>query len=234
MLTRASSFLVYFLVAVLLIIMIFRLFSIYLGIRLNQGALDLVMKARTRMAESNGGNGPSLTPQEIKALKTSIIVLLVAAAIVLRGFLFLLTSIAYAVGLNLLRVRASFKKVMALIAWSNLIPHLGAILIAIFSIEISSPERIAQTDPSHFSSLLITNLATLIGDGGSRPLRAALDSLDLFVIWFLVLLTLGFSMLTEGGGTVDKRLTKGQAAGLVFGLWIAWVVVKIGIAIVWK
>jgi hypothetical protein len=59
---------------------------------------------------------------------------------------------------------------------------------------------------------LLSNLGFLF-DPKTKPLLFAIgSSLDLFVIWSVILLVIGFSALA--------RVSRGKAAGIVIGLWI--------------
>ena len=58
----------------------------------------------------------------------------------------------------------------------------------------------------------------------SKPLLALASSFDLFTIWFVVLLGIGFSQAT--GGKVKVR----TIFLVYFGLWMIWVLGKVGLA----
>ncbi len=72
--------------------------------------------------------------------------------------------------------------------------------------------------------LVLSNLGFLASTESPPALAALLRSFDFFTLWVLVLLTLGFS-------TVAKVKTVNSAV-IVFGSWVAWVVVKVGWAAV--
>ena len=71
-------------------------------------------------------------------------------------------------------------------------------------------------------TLLPSNLLALLGSGFSPPLRAALQSVDFFSLWTLVLLAIGYH--TVAG------VSRARAAGAVLGLWSLWVCVRVGFA----
>ncbi len=71
-------------------------------------------------------------------------------------------------------------------------------------------------------ALLWSNPAFLAGDEASLALLAFLSSLDVFSFWSLALLTIGFS--------VAGRVSKGQAATCVVGIWVLYVASKVGLA----
>lgn len=72
--------------------------------------------------------------------------------------------------------------------------------------------------------LLWSNPSFLAGDETSLALTKLLSALDVFSFWSLALLTIGFS--------IAGRVSKGQAATCVVGLWVLYVAVKVGLAAV--
>lgn len=71
-------------------------------------------------------------------------------------------------------------------------------------------------------TLVRSNLAFLVDPLKQRVLFGLLASLDVFMIWMLVLLTLGFAYMA--------KMSKGRSAALVFGIWASFLVVKTGFA----
>ncbi len=66
-----------------------------------------------------------------------------------------------------------------------------------------------------------SNLGFLAGPSTSLELFTVLSHLDLFALWSLALLALGYS--------VAAGVSKARAAFCVVGLWIGWIVVEIGL-----
>ncbi|HEX8255481.1 MAG TPA: Yip1 family protein [Thermoanaerobaculia bacterium] len=77
-------------------------------------------------------------------------------------------------------------------------------------------------DPTTAASLVKSNPAFLVEQKEQPVLYSLLSSLDVFTFWSLFLFILGF-------GTMSK-LPKATAATIVIGLWLAFVVVKLGFA----
>jgi hypothetical protein len=76
-------------------------------------------------------------------------------------------------------------------------------------------------NPEHF---LASNLAAYLpGDAPHWQLVAG-TILDVFAIWTLVLTAIGFSVANP------RKISKGTAYGIVFGIWIAYFVIRVGIA----
>jgi len=74
-------------------------------------------------------------------------------------------------------------------------------------------------DPATAATLVKSNPAFLVDLKEQPVLFSLFSSLDLFTIWFLVLLSIGFAAMS--------RLSKAKAATLVFSLWLALVLIKV-------
>lgn len=69
--------------------------------------------------------------------------------------------------------------------------------------------------------VLMSSLAALAPEGSGKVLLALLSSLDLFTIWALVLLIIGYRVVA--------RVSTATAAGFVLGLWLLFLFGKLGI-----
>jgi Yip1-like protein len=69
-------------------------------------------------------------------------------------------------------------------------------------------------------NLLLTNLGALAPEGSGAALRSLLSSLDLFSLWSLVLLAVGYAIV--------GRVSRATAAWTVTALWILYVLCKAG------
>jgi hypothetical protein len=78
-----------------------------------------------------------------------------------------------------------------------------------------------DVDPEHF---LVTNVGAFLPEDASHWLQVLGQSLDLFWIWTLILVAIGF------GAANPKKIKPGTAYGTVFGLWLLWVLVRTGLA----
>ena len=79
-----------------------------------------------------------------------------------------------------------------------------------------------EVDPTSMQTLVKSNPAFLVDMKENPIVFAALSSLDLFTIWTLILLIIGFSTLS--------RLSRAKSAVIVISLWLVTVVVKLGFA----
>lgn len=79
-----------------------------------------------------------------------------------------------------------------------------------------------EIDPTTMQTLVKSNPAFLVDMKENPILFSALSSLDLFTIWTLILLIIGFATLS--------RLSRAKSAAIVISLWLLTVVVKLGFA----
>jgi hypothetical protein len=69
-----------------------------------------------------------------------------------------------------------------------------------------------------------TNLAAFLPDGSAKWLVALGKNLDVFTFWILVLIAIGFAAANP------KKLKGGTSFGIAFGIFAAWVVLRVGLA----
>jgi hypothetical protein len=70
-------------------------------------------------------------------------------------------------------------------------------------------------------SVVATSLKAYLPESAPKPLLALGSSLELFFIWCLVLVAIGFSAANP------KKIKLGASFGIVFGLWAVWVLAKV-------
>lgn len=80
-------------------------------------------------------------------------------------------------------------------------------------------KRFGEVDPEH---MLATSVGAFLESDAPKWLKSLGGSLDLFWIWILVLLAVGFAAANP------KKISAGKAFGVVLGLWLVWLVVKVG------
>lgn len=112
--------------------------------------------------------------------------------------------------------RAKFSQMFAVVMYGGLPMSVNALLgiIAIY----------AGVDPDAFNlnNYVGTNIGYYLSTDVPKWLLALATSLDIFTIWTLILLTIGCAII--------GKISKGKAAGAVFGWWILIVLFKVGIA----
>lgn len=133
-------------------------------------------------------------------------------------YLLIIAAIGLAIVSAIFGSPISFKKAFSVTCYAYLCGFVGALMalamILFGDLERFNPENPSPTNVGFFLNPLET----------SKPLLVFASSFDLFTIWFVVLLGIGFSQAT--GGKV-----KASTIFLVyFGLWMIWVLGKVGLA----
>jgi hypothetical protein len=77
-------------------------------------------------------------------------------------------------------------------------------------------------DPMQMATLVKSNPAFLVDMKEQPVLFALLSAIDIFTIWTVILLIVGFAALSKS--------SIAKSAGIVIALWIVFIVIKIGIA----
>ncbi len=80
--------------------------------------------------------------------------------------------------------------------------------------------RQETVNPQALGDLLRSNLGFLVAADSSKALHALLQSLDLFALWVVVLLVVGFA--------AAAKARRGVAAGIIGTLWLLTVAVRVG------
>ena len=86
--------------------------------------------------------------------------------------------------------------------------------------------RQETVDPSGLQDMLRSNLGFLVERKASPAVHSLLQSLDVFSIWSLVLLVLGFA--------AAARVSRKSAAGVIVALWALFVLGKAGFAAIFS
>lgn len=79
-----------------------------------------------------------------------------------------------------------------------------------------------MVDPTQMAAVVKTSPAFLVDMKEQPILFALLSSLDIFVIWTCILLTIGFSVLS--------KLSRAKTATIIFSLWFVTILFKVGMA----
>jgi hypothetical protein len=75
-------------------------------------------------------------------------------------------------------------------------------------------------DPAGIRDLLRSNLGFMVERDSAKVAHAVLQSIDLFSIWTIVLLIIGFA--------AAAKILKKSAAGVIVGLWVILVLIRAG------
>lgn len=118
----------------------------------------------------------------------------------------------------ILGAQLKFKTALAVACYANLVSVLGAV-IALVMILLADPDQFNAQNPMPTNPGFFLNPLE-----ASKPLLSLLSSLDIFSIWLMVLLGIGFS------ATVNRKVKPTTISLCFVGLWAVWVLGKAGLA----
>lgn len=93
------------------------------------------------------------------------------------------------------------------------------IISSLLAIVVLLIKQRGDVDPEHF---LASSLSAFLPDNAPKWQEALGQSLELFWIWTLALMAIGFSAANP------KKIKPGTAFLTVYGMWIVWVLCKVG------
>lgn len=131
---------------------------------------------------------------------------------------FLLLALVFMVVFKMLGGELTFMKSFSVILHS-MMPRA---LMGVLSIPVILGKSEFGFEELKTGSLLTSNLGAFAPEDAGSAVVALLSSVDVFSIWVLVLLVIGF-------GTVAK-VSRGAAVGGVVGLWVVYILGKVGLA----
>lgn len=183
-----------------------------------------------RIEEHMRTTGQVMTPEQVEQQLT-------LARVMKRFFLFvpfvhvpaacLLVAGIYFVGFGLAFLRSpSFGKILSVVAWGEAANRVVSGLVLIVVLALTSEEGLRGGGPGR-TGFVIADPGAFLHAGASPVLKSLASSLNVFTVWFLALLTIGFSKVAEAD---SQRITVWKAGALVFGVWAAWVLTKAGMA----
>jgi Yip1 domain len=111
--------------------------------------------------------------------------------------------------------KTTFKVALAIVAFAWC-PWLIHGLLSILIIFLKDPATV------DLQNVVASNPGAFLPEGSAKWLAALLGSIDLFAIWTLILLAIGFS------ATNPKKLSFGKAAALAGAGWLIFILLKVG------
>ena len=127
---------------------------------------------------------------------------------------------AYLLVFLMMGASPGFKKSLAVTFWGYLPAGLLSSLLGILMIFVKDPDTLELSPPDNLTS----NLGFLVAKQEHPALHSLLASVDLFSIWTIVLLAIGFAAVSE------RKLTPKKTATGVLVLWVLWILGKAGFA----
>jgi hypothetical protein len=146
----------------------------------------------------------------------------IIGAVVTPIFYVILAGI-FALGLMFIQAKTTFKKVLSVVAWSSAATTIVATIVTMASLMVRDEEGLRSIDPTEPAGIVPSNLAAFLPSDTSAVIKSVAGSLDIFTIWLLILLTIGFAAIAG-----SRKITTGKTATVVFGFWAVYVLLKVG------
>jgi len=139
----------------------------------------------------------------------AVVVLPFIAAVVVAAVLMLAFNLIHG-------TRMKFVPSLAIVSYSWVPGIIGA-LLGIFILFIKDPSTV---DLEH---LVASNGGAFLSDDSPKWLLTLLTMFDLFAFWNMILMAIGF------GAADPKKISFGKALGTIAGVWLIYVVIKVGL-----
>lgn len=137
-------------------------------------------------------------------------------AVVVALFLVVLAALLLGVFNGLMGAKLNFKTSLGIVTHASMTGIVSGAL-AILIVSIKDP---ASVD---IQNIVASNVGAFLSSDSPKWLASLCGSLDIFSFWQMILLALGFSVADP------KQLSFGKAFGWIFGLWLIYVVAKVGL-----
>ncbi len=176
---------------------------------------------RIQIAQSS--QGASLTPDQIDqrvamGAKIGAIIAHVSGVVAVPIIMLVIAAVGLGIVNLIFGSKTSFGTAFSIACYANLVAVLGAV-IALVMILFGDPEHFNPSNP------VPTSLGFFLDPTHTpKPLVALASSIDLFTFWFMALLSIGFSAATR------KQAKPVSVFLCFFGLWVVWVLIKMGLA----
>ncbi len=195
--------------------------AVVLAIALSEVMLAKIGAERIiRSSIEQSSRAQSMTPEQIQqaveqGAKFAHIGTIVAPAGVALSLL-MIAGVGLLIANSIFGAQLNFKVAFSVTCYANLIGLLGAVLglVMIFS---------ADSDTFNYRNFIPSNVGFFLDPRQtSKPLYSLATSVDLFTLWTMAVLAIGFSEATAHKVKVTSMFLA------LFGVWVIWVMVKMG------
>ena len=185
---------------------------------------DSIMRTqiKKRMERSNQTLTEEQMQQQVGFAKSIAKFSPIIAAVGTPIFYLVLAGV-FALGLMFIQAKTTFKKILSVVAWACASVGVVATLVTMASLMVKNEEGLRSIDPTQPAGVVPSNLAAFLPSETSAVIKSLAGSIDIFTIWILVLLTIGFAAIAG-----SRKITSGKTATVVFGFWLVFVLIKAG------
>lgn len=192
---------------------------------------DWEQRVLARIEEHRETTGQVMTPdqvgQQLALARTMGKLSLVLPAVQLPLFCLVVAGLCF-VGFGMVFLAAPpFRKVFAVVVWSVAANRVIGTVVLVAVLLLSDRESLQSADSAR-AKLVLADLGTFLPSDAPAVVRSLASSVNLFTIWFLVMVVVGFTRL---GDSHSRPFAARKVAALVFGLWAAWTLTKAALAL---
>lgn len=179
--------------------------------------VDFETSMREQLASSNLSISAEDIETQVAFMGKFGAAMMYAAAIAMPWLAYPLMALIFFLLLRLAGGELDYKRSLSVVVHGNM-PWAVASLL---SIPIALGRDAITTQELEQGSLLPASLLAFQGSEDAI-VRTLLGSVDFFSLWTIVLLTIGFEKVA--------RVSRGRATGIVVGMWLVWVVIRVALA----
>jgi Yip1 domain len=203
---------------ILIIILLSVAFTFFLTTYFAEGWQDFMRKALEDRASRSGQ--PMSEQDMADAIRIGT---LMSYAIAIFGgvIYYLFLSGIFTLSMMFIQAQTTFKKIFSVVLWSAAATSAVQTIVMVASALTVDSESRREFNPRTIGSLSPTNLAAFLPSDTSSAVLAAASAIDIFSIWFLILLVIGFAAI---GGS--RNITTARTARMVFGLWVGAILLR--------
>jgi hypothetical protein len=181
---------------------------------------------RTQFKKQAEKTNQQLTPEQMDqrvAFAKTIAKFSPIISAVFTPIVYVILAGIFALGMMFIQAKTTFKKILSVVSWSCASLGIVTAIVMMASLMVRDEEGLRSIDPTQPSGIVPSNLAAFLSSDASAVIKSLAGSLDIFTIWLLILLSIGFAAIAG-----SRKITTGKTASVVFGFWAVFVLIKAG------
>ena len=179
--------------------------------------IDFEPTVRLQSERSGAQLSAEQLDERVETIKKATPYVALAQGLIAAPAIYLVVALLFWVGFKLLGSELGYQASLA----TTLHAMLPLGLAALLGIPVIWNRANFSPDEARSGAFLASNLAALAPEGTGRIANALLGSVDLFSIWAIILLVIGYRIVA--------KVSRGAAAGVVLAIWLLGVAVKVGL-----
>jgi hypothetical protein len=122
-----------------------------------------------------------------------------------------------------IQAKTTFKKILSVVSWASAATALVSVIVTATTLMVQDQETLSNIDPTQGVNIAPTNLGAFLPANSSGVIQALASSIDIFSIWYMILLSIGLAAIAG-----VRKITPKNTGAMVFGFWAVWVLLKVG------